>query len=130
LDMALGRLTRLGRAELEEELTALRETIAELEAILADDGKLREVIKTELAAVKEEFGSPRRSQIVFDPGDLDIEDLIDDEDLVFTMSAAGYVKTVPAHEFRKQGRGGRGVTAANLKDEDYIAHMIHTTAHA
>lgn len=130
LDMPLGRLTRLGRAELEEEMAQLRETIAELEAILADDAKVREVIREELADVKATFASPRRSQIVFDPGDLDIEDLIDDEDLVFTMSATGYVKTTSADEFRTQGRGGRGVAGANLKDEDYIAHMIHTSAHA
>ena len=130
LDMPLGRLTRLGRAELEEEMAQLRETIAELEAILADDAKVREVIREELADVKATFASPRRSQIVFDPGDLDIEDLIDDEDLVFTMSATGYVKTTSADEFRIQGRGGRGVAGANLKDEDYIAHMIHTSAHA
>ncbi|MGI9602168.1 MAG: DNA gyrase subunit A [Acidimicrobiales bacterium] len=130
LDMTLGRLTRLGRSDLEEEQATLAETITELEAILGDDAKLRAVIKDELTAVREEFATPRLSEVTFDPGDLDIEDLIDDEDLVFTMSRNGYVKTVSIDEFRTQSRGGRGVAGANLKDEDVVIHMIHTTAHA
>jgi DNA gyrase subunit A len=130
LDLQLRRLTRLARLELESELAELRETIAGLEAILADRAKLLGVIKSELTAVRNEFATARRTQIEFDAGDLDIEDLIDDEDLVFTMSQSGYVKTMPADEFRTQGRGGRGVTGANLKDEDYITHVIHTSAHA
>jgi DNA gyrase subunit A len=130
LDMPLGRLTRLGRTELEEEMAKLRETIAELEAILADEGKLRGVIKTELGEIREKHAKPRRSEITFDPGDMDIEDLIHDEDLVVTMSAKGYVKTVAADTFRTQGRGGRGVAGAKLRDEDYVVHIMTTTAHA
>jgi DNA gyrase subunit A len=130
LDMQLRRLTRLARIELEQELTELRETIAELEAILADHGRLLGVIKTELSEVRSNFATERRTRIEFDSGDLDIEDLIDDEDLVFTMSRTGYVKTMSSDEFRTQGRGGRGVSGVNLKDEDYIAHLIHTSAHA
>ncbi|MGH9072743.1 MAG: DNA gyrase/topoisomerase IV subunit A, partial [Acidimicrobiales bacterium] len=91
LDMTLGRLTRLGRSELEAELAQLRETIALLEAILADPGRLRQVIKDELAEVKAAFAQPRRSRITLDPGELGAEDLIEDEDLVVTMSRAGYV---------------------------------------
>ena len=130
LDMQLGRLTRLGRADLEAERDTLIAEIVDLEEILADPGRLAQVIKDELAEVREEFATERRSEITFDPGDLDIEDLIDDEELVFTMSGAGYVKTMSVDEFRTQGRGGRGVSGTNLKDEDYIVHMIHTTAHA
>ena len=130
LDMRLAQLTRLARNDLEEELAKLRETIAELEAILADEGKLRGVIKTELAEVKEKFAKPRQSSITFDAGDMDIEDLIDDEDLVVTMSAKGYIKTVAFDAFRTQGRGGRGVAGAKLRDEDYVEHIITTTAHA
>lgn len=130
LDMQLSRLTRLGRTQLEEELTELRETIAELEAILSDEGRLRGVIKTELEEIKERYAEPRRSQITFEVGDLDIEDLIEDEELVVTMSAKGYIKTVSSDAFRTQGRGGRGVTGAKLKDEDYVTHIIHTSAHA
>jgi len=130
LEMTLSRLTRLGRSNLEEELTQLREEIAELQSILADDGKLRGVIKSEMGEIRDKFSQPRRSQITFDVGELDIEDLIEDEELVVTMSAKGYVKTVAADAFRTQGRGGRGVAGAKLRDEDYIAHIIHTSAHA
>ncbi len=130
LDMTLGRLTRLGRSELEAEQQDLLETIAGLQAILGDETKLRAVIKDELAEVRDEFATPRKTEITFDPGDLDIEDLIDDEDLVFTMSRDGYVKTVSSDEFRTQSRGGRGVAGANLKDEDVVVDMIHTSAHA
>jgi DNA gyrase subunit A len=130
LDMQLSRLTRLGRSQLEEEMGKLRETIGELESILADDGKKRELISSEMGEVKKSFAQPRRSQITYDVGDLDIEDLIDDEDLVVTMSAKGYIKTVASDEFRVQARGGRGVAGARIKDEDYVNHIIHTTAHA
>src|SRR5439155_5077569 len=94
LDMTLSRLTRLGRSELEEEMAKLRETIAELEAILGDAARLRTVIKTELGEIREKFATPRRAEITFDPGDIDILDLIEDEDIVVTMSQAGYVKSV------------------------------------
>jgi DNA gyrase subunit A len=130
LDMQLSRLTRLGRANLEEELAKLRETIAELEAILADEVKLSAVISEEMAVIRETYAQPRRSQITYDVGDLDIEDLIDDEDLVVTMSAKGYIKTVASDAFKVQGRGGRGVAGTKLKDEDWVNHIIHTTAHA
>jgi len=130
LDMPLGRLTRLGRAELDKEMEELREAIAELELILNDEGKLHEVMKSELLEVRDDQADPRRSELMHDPGEIDIEDLIDDEDLIFTMSAGGYVKTMSIDEFRTQSRGGRGVAGANLKDDDYVVNMIHTTAHA
>ncbi|HET9732456.1 MAG TPA: DNA gyrase subunit A [Acidimicrobiales bacterium] len=130
LDMPLSRLTRLGRAQLEEELAKLRETIAELEAILADEGILRGVIKTEMGAIRDEFANPRRAEITFDAGDMSAEDLIDDEELVITMTKAGYVKAVAASNFRTQGRGGRGVQGARLKDEDLVTRIIFTSAHA
>ncbi|NCY15602.1 MAG: DNA gyrase subunit A [Actinobacteria bacterium] len=130
LDMQLSRLTRLGRSQLEEEMAKLRETIAELELILSDEGKKRAVIADELGEIKKSHGQGRRSQITYDVGDLDIEDLIDDEELVVTMSAKGYIKTVAVDAFKVQGRGGVGVKGAKLKDEDYVTHIIHTTAHA
>jgi DNA gyrase subunit A len=130
LDMQLSRLTRLGRTELEEEMAKLRETIAELEAILGSDTRLRSVIKSELGEIRERFATERRSKITFDTGDIDIEDLIDDEDLVVTLSAKGYVKTMPADTFRTQARGGRGVAGAKLRDEDYVTQILTTTAHA
>ncbi len=130
LDMQLVRLTRLGRADLEAEMAKLRETIAELEAILADEGVLRGVIKDEIGAIRAEFATPRKAEITFDPGDMDAEDLITDEELVLTMTRAGYVKAVQASNFRTQGRGGRGVTGGKLKEEDLVTQVVHTTAHA
>ncbi|MEM7338122.1 MAG: DNA gyrase subunit A [Actinomycetota bacterium] len=132
LDMTLGRLTRLARIEIEEEFSSLQETIAYLQGILADPVKLDGVIKDELGEIREEFATDRQTDLVPDPGELDIEDLIDDEDLVVTLSSSGYIKSVSAEEFRTQGRGGRGVTGAKLKDdeEDLVTHLLHTTAHA
>ncbi|MDE3065345.1 MAG: DNA gyrase subunit A, partial [Acidobacteriota bacterium] len=127
LDMTLGRLTRLGRSELEDEMAKLRETIAELRSILASDPKLRQVISDELAAVRAKYADDRLTQIVNDPGELGVEDLIDDEDIVVTMTQAGYVKSVAADAFRVQGRGGRGVQGAKLRDEDFVDQIVHTT---
>jgi DNA gyrase subunit A len=130
LDMTLSRLTRLGRSQLDEELAKLLETIAELQAILADEGRLRQVIKDEMGEIRTKHVQPRRAEITYDPGDIDILDLIDDEELVVTMTRAGYIKTVAADAFRTQGRGGRGVAGAKLKDQDYVERIVHTTAHA
>jgi DNA gyrase subunit A len=130
LDMTLGRLTRLGRSELEEEMAKLRETIAELQSILASDAKLRGVISDEITAIRDKYANPRVTQIVNDPGELGMEDLIDDEDIVITMTQAGYVKSVAADAFRVQGRGGRGVQGAKLRDEDFVQQIVHTTTHA
>jgi DNA gyrase subunit A len=130
LDMTLGRLTRLGRSELEDEMAKLREMIAELQSILASDVKLRGVIATEMTAVRDKFANDRLTQIVNDPGELGMEDLIDDEDIVITMTQAGYVKSVAADAFRVQGRGGRGVQGAKLRDEDFVQQIVHTTTHA
>jgi len=130
LDMPLGRLTQLGRKELDDELAEKRALIVELEAILADQAKLRAVIRADLLEVREAFATARQTQILVDEGEIDIESLIDDEDLMFSLSAAGYAKTVAPCEFKIQGRGGRGVIGANLKEGDYIATLIHTTAHA
>ena len=130
LDMTLGRLTRLGRTELEDEMARLLATIAELESILASDVKLRAVIADEMTVIKNKYATERLTQIVNDPGELGVEDLIDDEDIVITMTRAGYVKSVSADAFRTQGRGGRGVQGAKLRDEDFVDQIVHTTTHA
>jgi DNA gyrase subunit A len=130
LDMTLSRLTRLGRSELESEMAELQQTIAGLKAILSDEGRLRTVIKEELAEVRNDYATPRKAEITFDPGDMAVEDLIDDEELVVTMTKAGYIKTVPSAAFRTQGRGGRGVTGARLKEEDLVTRLLTTSAHA
>ncbi len=130
LDMTLSRLTRLGRTEYENELAKLRETITELERILGDDEALRTVIKDEIGEIRAKFATERKCQIALDPGEIGIEDLIEDEPLVVTMTKAGYIKSVSADTFRTQGRGGRGVAGAKLKEEDLVAHIVHTSAHA
>ena len=130
LDMTLARLTRLGRSNLEEEMARLLGEIAELESILGDPAKLRGVIASEMAEIREKFANERRTVITHDPGDMNVEDLVDDEEMVVTMSRAGYVKAVSADSFRTQGRGGRGVQGAKLKEEDLISDVVHTTAHA
>jgi DNA gyrase subunit A len=130
LDMTLGRLTRLGRSELDDEMNKLRETIAELQSILANDAKLRKVIADEITVIRNKYANDRVTEIVNDPGELGVEDLIKDEDIVITMTQAGYVKSVAADSFRVQGRGGRGVQGAKLRDEDFVQQIIHTTTHA
>ncbi|MGH9020738.1 MAG: DNA gyrase subunit A [Acidimicrobiales bacterium] len=128
LDMTLGRLTRLGRSELDDEMAKLRATIAELRSILADDARLRGVISEEMTAVRDRFATDRLTQIVNDPGELSVEDLVKDEEIVVTMTQAGYVKSVAADAFRVQGRGGRGVQGAKLRDEDFVDQIVHTTS--
>ena len=130
LDMTLARLTRLGRTNLEEELAKLLAEIAELESILSDDAKLRGVIAGELGEIREKFANERRTIITHDPGDMNVEDLVDDEEIVVTMSRAGYIKAVSADSFRTQARGGRGVQGAKLKEEDLIDDVVHTSSHA
>jgi DNA gyrase subunit A len=130
LDMQLRQLTRLSRIDLETELADVRERIQGLEAILADEQLLRNVIKDELLAVREGFATPRVCQITFDSGDMSIEDLVDDKELVVVMTEAQYIKAVPAGSFKTQSRGGRGVSGARLKTDDLVRHVIFTTAHA
>jgi DNA gyrase subunit A len=130
LDMTLSRLTRMGRTEYEDELAKLLERIAELEAILNDDATLRTVIKDEIGEIKQKFATPRKAQIVFDPGDIGVEDLIEDEPIVVTMTKAGYIKAMAADTFRVQGRGGRGIQGAKLKEEDLVSHIVYTSKHA
>jgi DNA gyrase subunit A len=130
LDMTLGRLTRLGRSELEDEMAKLRALIAELQEILSTDAKLRKVISDEITVIRDKYATPRVTQIVNDPGELGMEDLIDDEEVVITMTQAGYIKSVSADAFRTQARGGRGVQGAKLKEEDLVEQIVHTSTHA
>ena len=130
LDMQLRQLTRLSRIDLETELADVRTRITEFESILADEAKLRQVIKDELQAIKEEFAKPRVCELTYDDGEMSIEDLVDDKELVIVMTEAQYVKAIPASAFKTQGRGGRGVSGAKLKADDIVRHVIFTTAHA
>ena len=130
LDMPLRRLTGLERQKLVDEYDELQATIAGLQEILNSDVKLREVIKEEISHIKEQFANPRRSVITADASDINVLDLIDDEELVVMLSKDGYVKTVAMDSFKTQGRGGRGVSGGKLKDDDYVTHLLSTTAHA
>jgi DNA gyrase subunit A len=130
LDMQLRRLAQLEHQNLRDEAAELAQTIAELEAILGDEVKLRTVIKDELGEIREKYGDDRKTEITIDPGDLAELDLIEDEELVVVLSQKGYTKTVPVDQFRTQGRGGRGVRGGNLRDEDYVEHLLTSTAHS
>jgi DNA gyrase subunit A len=130
LDMQLRQLTRLSRIDLEAEIAQLNEKIAEFQSILADDKKLRGVITEEMLDIKNEFASPRVCPITFEAGEMSLEDLVDDTELVVLMTEAQYVKSVAASNFRNQQRGGKGVSGAKLKSEDVVKHVIFTTAHA
>jgi DNA gyrase subunit A len=129
LDMPLRRLTKLARTELEQEHEELLGRIKYLKALLKDPKKIRGVIKEELLEIKKKHADPRRTQIRADEGSFDIEDLIAEEDVVITVSRAGYVKRVPIDTFRRQGRGGKGVRGATLKEEDVVTDVFTTTTH-
>ncbi len=129
LDMPLRRLTRLAREELEQEHRDLLARIKHLQALLRDPKKIRGVIKEELADIKRRFADERRTKLLAEDGELRIEDLVAEEDVVITVSRAGYVKRQPLDAFRRQGRGGKGVIGANLKEEDVIKHVFTTTTH-
>ncbi len=129
LDMPLRRLTRLARSELEQEHKELLERIGYLKGLLADPSKVRGVIKEELLEIRKKYANARRTQIKADEGDFDVEDLIAEEDVVITVSRAGYVKRQAIDSYRRQGRGGRGVIGTNLKEEDVISHVFTTSTH-
>lgn len=130
LDMTLGRLTRLGRRELDAEMAQLLETISFLENLLADPEVLNGVVKEELIAVRDEFKNPRKTQIIADPGDFSDEDLIDDDPLVVILTRSGYIKAMNSDSFKTQARGGKGVQGAKVKEEDVVAEVLYTTSHS
>ena len=130
LDMPLRRLTSLETEKLRAELAELRELIADLRAILDDPARRRAIIAAELGEARRAHGDERRTRIQPDEGELSFEDLVADDELVVTASAKGYVKTVDAGVYRSQARGGKGVKGASVKEDDYLTHVLHTTAHA
>ena len=130
LDMPLRRLTALETSKLREEHDDLQKLIKYLKGLLKSPAKRRKVIADELMEIKEQFGDERRSRIIPDEGDLSLEDLIADEEIVVTVTANGYIKAVNASAYKRQGRGGRGVKGANLREDDAITRVVHTTAHS
>lgn len=129
LDMTLRRLTGLERDKIKEEYEELMKTIEYLKSILADEGLRMTIIKDELREVKEKYGDARRSKIEHSAGDMSMEDFIDDEEIVITISHDGYVKRTPLTEYRTQGRGGKGSLGSNTKDTDFTEHIISATSH-
>ena len=130
LDLRLQRLTALERRKVEQEHKDLVEKIRYLEGVLADETKVYEIIKEELLEVKAAYGNERRTSITgAEEADFEIEDLIAEEEMVISISHGGYLKSVPVSAFRKQGRGGVGVSGMELKEGDYIEHLFITTTH-
>ncbi|GMU79387.1 MAG: DNA gyrase subunit A [Acidimicrobiia bacterium] len=130
LDMQLRRLTQLEGKKLRDELEELRATIKELEGILASKAKLLGVIKTELIELRDKYGDDRRTRLTADTGEIDVLDLIEDEEVVVVLTKKGYIKTVAADAFRRQGRGGKGVRGSRARDDDYVDQLLTTTAHS
>ena len=130
LDMPLKKLTSLERYKIEQEYLELLKRIAELEAILASEAKVFAIIKQELAEIGKKFGDERRTEIVAaEAKEMAIEDLIAEEDVVLTISHTGYIKRLPVSGYRKQGRGGKGSSGADLKEEDFIEHLFVASTH-
>jgi len=129
LAMRLQQLTGLERDKVRAEYDELQKRIAEYQAILADEGLRRSIIKSELAEIVERFNDKRRTAIEPNEADISIEDLIEDEEVVITISHAGYIKRTPISEYRAQGRGGRGAQGVRTRDEDFVEHMFTATNH-
>ena len=129
LDMRLQRLTSLEVEKLQAELDELEKLIADLKDILANPARVVEIIKKEMGEIRDKYADKRRSEISIDYSDLDIEDLIEQEDIVVTVTHDGYIKRLAVDEYRTQRRGGVGVTALKTKEEDFVENVIATNTH-
>ena len=129
LDMRLKALQGLDREKLQAEYDELMQRITYFEELLADPEKLKAVLREELIAIRDKFGDKRRTEIQDIEDEIDIEDLIEEEDCAFTLSNQGYIKRMPVDTYRTQGRGGRGVNAQNLKEEDYVKSLNIASTH-
>ncbi len=129
LEMRLQRLTSMEVAKLQEELEELERTIADLKDILASEWRVKEIIKTDMKGIKEKYPSPRKTELSYDYGDIDIADMIPVEDVVVSLTHFGYIKRVPVAEYKTQRRGGKGVTAHRPKEEDFVENMFVTSTH-
>ena len=130
LEMRLRRLTGLERTKIEEELAELREKIAYYKQILADENLLKQVIKEELQEIKKKSNTPRRTRLTGEAKDIEVEDLIAEENMVVTMTKAGYIKRLPVSTYRQQKRGGKGMQGVNLKDADFVEHLFVASTHS
>lgn len=129
VQMTLGKLTGLERQKILDELDELLKKIAELEAILADEEKIHQIIKDELAEIRRKYNDDRRTMIESVSGEVDIEDLIPNEECVVTYTNIGYIKRMPVDVYKTQKRGGRGVSGMKQREEDFVSEMFIASAH-
>src|SRR3954447_757374 len=129
LDLRLQRLTALEADKIKQEHTDTLERIKELRELLGDEGAIRSLIKEELLEIKERYADERRTEITHSSDDIDVEDLIADQQMVIAITKSGYIKSLPLATYRKQKRGGVGVTGMDMKDEDYIEHLFVCSTH-
>nr|WP_319001844.1 DNA gyrase subunit A [Clostridium estertheticum] len=129
VEMRLGRLTGLERGKIEDEYNELMKTVNYLKGILADELVLLNIIRDELIEVRNKYGDTRRSSIEKNPYSLDEEDLIQEQDIVITLTHAGYIKRLPADTYSSQKRGGRGIQGVTTKEDDFVEHIFITTTH-
>jgi DNA gyrase subunit A len=129
LDMRLARLTGLERDKLEEEYKQLLEEIADYKAILAAENLVLDIIREDLHEIKAKYADPRRTEIIGAVGDFDVEDLIAEENVAVVISHDGYIKRMPLSSYRRQHRGGKGITGADTKEGDFIEHLFIASTH-
>jgi DNA gyrase subunit A len=130
LEMRLQRLTGLERDKLQQEYDEIQKLIAHLRALLESEALQREVIKTELTEIRDKYGDERRTEINYSDGDISIEEMIKEEEVVITISHLGYIKRTPVGEYRTQSRGGRGSRGAKTRDTDYVEHLFTGNTHS
>ena len=129
VDMRLGRLTALERDKLEAEYNEIMNKIQYFRSVLADDALLFNIVKEELQVINNKFGDERRSEITADEDDIDIEDLIEEEESVITLTHFGYIKRLPADTYKSQKRGGKGIAALSTREEDFVENLFITSTH-
>jgi DNA gyrase subunit A len=130
LDLRLQRLTQLERQKIQDEYQETIQLIARLQAILGNEALVRQIIHEELAALKEQYGDPRRTHILEETAEITLEDMVADEEMVVTISHGGYIKRSPLAVYRAQRRGGKGMAGMATKEEDYVEHLFVATTHS
>ena len=128
-DMRLISLQGLNREKLEQEYKELEEKISYFKGLLADPALIRGVLKDELTALRDKYGDQRYTEIQDVADEIDVEDLIEEEQCVFTLTHGGYIKRLPVSEYRSQGRGGKGIRAMATKEEDYVETVFTASTH-
>lgn len=129
IDLRLGRLTGLEREKIEQEYEEIKEKIAYYKEILANESLVLKIIKDELLVIRDKYGDERRTRFVADEGEIDIDDLINEQQIAVTLTHFGYVKRMPADTYRAQRRGGKGITGLSTREEDFVKHLIITSSH-